>query len=937
MKRMKQFLALFLCASLLTTPLDYVVKADQENTETTNESAEDINQQSEQSTETVEQTEKTNTEEPESTETNTEATESAEKEKESEETESAENETEVTEPEKETEATESEETIAETEMESEENEKATEAETTESTETGEEEHKTGGYITVPGENEVGVLDSTEGDGLEVYQATPLPSKYKTERLTTVKDQNPYGTCWAFGSTVLAETSLLKKNASLDASTLNLSELHLAYFANNTVTDPLGGTEGDSNVLSESSLGFLDTGGNYMFSMQAYANWLGAADEEKAPYTQADTVYENGLDSKLAYDDSAHMTGAYVVNIKEDRDNAKRLLMEYGALGIDFYADYSSYDEEHNSYYNPEVEDSDHAVTVVGWDDTFSKENFPVEAPGDGAWLVRNSWGDDGESFEGYFWMSYYEETLQNAAYAFSFVGKGDDQYYENNYQYDGSEYSDSYTGDGDTVEAANVFKAKKANEQLKAISFATEDTNEQYTVDIYVNLSGKTNPENGMHVQSIEGKTTYEGLYTVELQKLVYLQKGDRYAVVVTLKKAGKTASIAVEHSIELENWLNCTAYSKAGQSFSKEDGTWTDYGEQGSGNFRIKAYTNRVKDLVPVKKVTVSASEKKIGVGGSTRLSATVAPENATNQKVTWSSSDETIAKVNAKSGVVTGKKAGKATITATTADGNKKASVTIKVDASKLTGITLNTQKETLAYGESMKLSVNYAPANTKDDKTVTWSSNNKKVAKVNRKGVVKACGYGDASITAKVGKYTAKCRITVFPAEVSCSAFGNNKGDKVTVKWKAVENVSGYQVERLRFQNGKFYGSEYVGDVMSGEKSFVDQDVELKKYEYFYYVKAYYMGDEGEYYLSQTAGLSAVKYKITYELKGGKNNSKNPKYITYEQYTSGQKIKLKNPTRKGYKFVGWYRDKKCTKKVTTIKGCKKNIKLYAKWKKA
>ena len=284
-----------------------------------------------------------------------------------------------------------------------------------------------------------------------------------------------------------------------------------------------------------------------------------------------------------------------------------------------------------------------------------------------------------------------------------------------------------------------------------------------------------------------------------------------------------------------------------------------------------------------------------------------------------------------------MTGKKAGKATITATTVDGNKKASVTIKVDATKLTGISLNKKKETIAYGESVKLSVSYAPANTKDDKTVTWSSSNKKVAKVNQKGVVKACEYGDATITAKVGQHTAKCKVTVLPAEVSCSAVGNNKGDKVTVKWKSVENISGYEMNRLKFQKGKFYGSEYVADVQAGTQSYVDTEVELKKYEYFYYVKAYYMGDDGECYMSQTADLSAVKYKITYELKGGKNNKKNPKYITYDQYTSGEKIKLKNPTRKGYTFAGWYRDKKCTKKVTSIKGCKKNIKLYAKWKKA
>ena len=121
-------------------------------------------------------------------------------------------------------------------------------------------------------------------------------------------------------------------------------------------DPLGGTDGDSNVYTNPDVSYLDNGGNYIFSMQTYANWVGASDEKKVPYEKAEDVLANGLDSKFAYDDSAHMIGAYKVNISADRDNAKRLLMEYGALGISFYVDYDSYNEETNSYYNPETED-----------------------------------------------------------------------------------------------------------------------------------------------------------------------------------------------------------------------------------------------------------------------------------------------------------------------------------------------------------------------------------------------------------------------------------------------------------------------------------------------------------------------------------------------------------------------------------------------------
>ena len=73
--------------------------------------------------------------------------------------------------------------------------------------------------------------------------------------------------------------------------------------------------------------------------------------------------------------------------------------------------------------------------------------------------------------------------------------------------------------------------------------------------------------------------------------------------------------------------------------------------------------------------------------------------------------------------------------------------------------------------------------------------------------------------------------------------------------------------------------------------------------------------------------------TKYKITYKLNGGKNAKKNPTAYTYKTST----IKLKNPTRKGYVFKGWYLDKKFKKKVTVInKGSSGNKTLYAKWKK-
>ena len=94
---------------------------------------------------------------------------------------------------------------------------------------------------------------------------------------------------------------------------------------------------------------------------------------------------------------------------------------------------------------------------------------------------------------------------------------------------------------------------------------------------------------------------------------------------------------------------------------------------------------------------------------------------------------------------------------------------------------------------------------------------------------------------------------------------------------------------------------------------------------------------LGDMAKIKLTKNITLYAqwklTKYKITYKLNGGKNAKKNPTAYTYKTST----IKLKNPTRKGYVFKGWYLDKKFKKKVTVInKGSSGNKTLYAKWKK-
>lgn len=192
----------------------------------------------------------------------------------------------------------------------------------------------------------------------------------------------------------------------------------------------------------------------------------------------------------------------------------------------------------------------------------------------------------------------------------------------------------------------------------------------------------------------------------------------------------------------------------------------------KGNGTIYEKTDNVTVTDQVKtgVTGVSLNKTELALEVGETGTLTATVAPTNATNKGVTWSSSNNEIATVD--NGVVTAVSAGEAIITVTTEDGAKTATCKVTVNAPQtvpVTGVTLTKTELTLAEGGSEKLTATVEPANA-TNQTVTWSSNNEQVATV-ADGTVTAVKAGTAAITVKTadGNYQATCAVTVKPQNV------------------------------------------------------------------------------------------------------------------------------------------------------------------------
>lgn len=170
----------------------------------------------------------------------------------------------------------------------------------------------------------------------------------------------------------------------------------------------------------------------------------------------------------------------------------------------------------------------------------------------------------------------------------------------------------------------------------------------------------------------------------------------------------------------------------------------------------------------VAVESVSLDKTELTLEPSGTETLIATVAPENAMDKTVTWSTSNAEIATV--ADGKVTAVKEGEAIITAKAGEKQATCKVTVKKGVVAVTSVTLNKDKLDLKKGEDETLVATVAPDDA-TDKTVTWTTSNASVATV-VDGLVTAVEEGTATIQASAGDKTAKCEVTVTAYQISVS---------------------------------------------------------------------------------------------------------------------------------------------------------------------
>ena len=396
---------------------------------------------------------------------------------------------------------------------------------------------------------------------ESENVSAVPTRYDLRergRMSVIKNQGTYGTCWAFAATSALESSLLPEENML------FSVDHMSM----------------SNSFDADQY----EGGEYTMGMAYLAAWQGPVYEEDDPYGDGET------NSRLKA--VKHVQEMRIIDGK-DYEAIKEAVFKYGGVTTSLYstirssqADTEYYKKSTNSYCYIGTEKPNHDVLIIGWDDNYPKENFATDLEGDGAFICQNSWGEEFGD-DGVFYVSYYDTNVGTHNVVYTRIEDTDN--YDHIYQSDLCGWRGKLGFEKEEIYAANVFTAN-GDESVAAAGFYATSADTEYEVYVVNNFNNESSLTTRTKVAS--GSLEQSGYYTIDFDEPVDVAAGERFAVMLYLKTPGYEYPMAIEYDSG-ESYLDTVDLDDGEGYISYTGNKFINVKEKQDCNLCIKAFTN--------------------------------------------------------------------------------------------------------------------------------------------------------------------------------------------------------------------------------------------------------------------------------------------------------------------------------------------------------
>lgn len=377
------------------------------------------------------------------------------------------------------------------------------------------------------------------------------------RVSKVRNQGSYGTCWAFAATSALESSLYPEEENL----FSVDHMSMSNSYNVNQYD----------------------GGEYTIGMAYLAAWQGPVYEKDDPYGDGKT---NGSLKAVK-----HVQEMQIIDGK-NYEGIKEAVFQYGGVQSSLYSTIRSsqgssefYNKDTSAYCYIGTEKPNHDVVIIGWDDNYPASNFNTPLEGDGAFICQNSWGEDfGEG--GIFYVSYYDTNIGTHNVVYTRVDETDN--YDHIYQSDLCGWVGKMGYDNEEIYGANVFTAE-GDEDVAAASFYATGADTSYELYLVHDFEDEKSLDDRIKVA--EGSCKQAGYYTVDFKTPMQVKAGERYAIVLYIKTPGAAHPMAIEYDSG-EASLDAVNLEDGEGYISYNGRTFVNVKEKQDCNLCIKAFT---------------------------------------------------------------------------------------------------------------------------------------------------------------------------------------------------------------------------------------------------------------------------------------------------------------------------------------------------------